>query len=85
MMPPMLVRISLPNKWDLADFGTLMKVQPRNSTPEWFIQLSTNADDPRWESLNAVNEKWSDFVTTMAFYNHIKEPLKINQHTKEEI
>lgn len=53
---PYLVRSSEPNKLDTADFGTLCKVSNSSSEINYYIQMSSNSETPRWERLNALQE-----------------------------
>ena len=53
----MLLRYGEPSKMDTADFGTLCKVTKMDGPSEFYVQLSQNAEDPKWAKLDTVKEE----------------------------
>jgi hypothetical protein len=53
----MLIRHSEPNKYDQAPYGTQLCVKLTDDELEYYIQLSNDEENPRWEKFDTLPQK----------------------------
>jgi len=68
--PGVIIKYSIPNRYDLAPCGSLCKVVGDNAE-EIYIQTSKDQDHANWQKIGTILEK--------VFKNHMLNPIFINE------
>jgi hypothetical protein len=66
---PYITRISEPSDLDTAEYGTLCKVSNLSIPALFYMQTSTDAQNPRWLRLDGIQEEEALLRSTEAKKN----------------